>query len=41
MRDWWGNSGVEAAIDLAGIVEHVTLVELTLNFVLTKSCKTS
>jgi alkyl hydroperoxide reductase subunit F len=22
-----GNSGVEAAIDLAGIVEHVTLVE--------------
>src|SRR5690606_6013090 len=24
-----GNSGVEAAIDLAGIVEHVTLVEFT------------
>ncbi len=23
-----GNSGVEAAIDLAGIVEHVTLLEL-------------
>ena len=22
-----GNSGVEAAIDLAGIVEHVTLIE--------------
>ncbi|EKP46617.1 alkyl hydroperoxide reductase subunit F domain protein [Acinetobacter baumannii Naval-21] len=36
-----GNSGVEAAIDLAGIVEHVTWLSSTLNFVLTKSCKTS
>ena len=26
-RSWGGNSGIEAAIDLAGVVEHVTVLE--------------
>jgi alkyl hydroperoxide reductase subunit F len=33
-----GNSGVEAAIDLAGIVEHVTLIEFAPAEAPTRSC---
>ena len=36
-----GNSGVEAAIDLAGIVSAVTLIEFGANCVPTRCCKRS
>jgi alkyl hydroperoxide reductase subunit AhpF len=34
-----GNSGIEAAIDLAGIVEHVTVVELPIPCAPTRCCR--
>jgi alkyl hydroperoxide reductase subunit F len=36
-----GNSGVEAAIDLAGIVSHVTLLEFDSNCAPTRCCSAS
>lgn len=35
-----GNSGVEAAIDPAGIVEHVTLLEFAPEMKATRCCRT-
>lgn len=36
-----GNSGVEAAIDLAGIVEHVTLLEFAPEMKADQFCRTN